>query len=105
MVKCDKRIVGRNYTKVCDQPIYKGTFCKFHYEQNINRNIPYKDRSDYKEPTLKELKSGIPLYLKHKPIYNGHKYRGGFIINLNRRNPVPTKYPANPELFMIKIKQ
>lgn len=105
MAKCDKRITRQTQVVICGKPVYEGTFCKFHYRQNVTKNIPYKDRLNYKRPTWDEMRSGVPLFLRDKPTYNGHRYRGGFIINLNRKNPIPTKYPATPELFMIKIKK
>jgi len=107
MKNCDKRIT--NYTTgkvtICGSEVFEGTFCKYHWKRRITKMQLFGDRIGYVEPTVNEMKSGIVLYLKTKPSYAGHVYRGGFIYNKNSSTSAPpSKWPADNTLFVIKTK-
>lgn len=108
--KCDKRITtynqlsNRKETCICGKQVYKGTFCKHHWNKNKQKTTPFNKRIGYREPTMTELKSGKRVYAKDMTSYGGYYYREGFMIKgpKNKNNP-PTKYPPDPKLFVIKL--
>lgn len=109
MNKCDKRITAHSQltlqkeTWTCGKQVYKGTFCKKHWDRRVRKMQLYGERKGYKEPTSNEMKSGKTLYLKTKPSYGGHRYRGGFIyVGGITPTSTPTILAADPTLFVIK---
>jgi len=110
MQRCDKRITtnlipgfSQQITYTCGKQVYKGTFCKHHWDRNKQKTTPFGERPGYREPTLNELKSGRLVYAKNMTSYGGHYFRGGFMYTGDRsRNNAPTKYSPDPTLFVIR---
>lgn len=103
---CTKIITDKNfqgmgfiYKHQCNKPEYKDGLCKHHYERKLEKSIPFKDRENYFEPSLEELKSGKLLHLKHLGAHGGFKFKKGKIYSFSSEKE--TNYPIDTSLFVI----
>lgn len=96
--------IGKIGKQQCTKPEFKDGLCKKHYDKKIVKELPWGNRSNYRQATMDDLKSGRSMKLKDIKWHFIYSYRKGIINRYYAKENIwkPTDMSIDPEPFCVK---
>jgi len=108
---CNKTITtsardwGITGSKKCIKTIFKDGLCKHHYERKIHKQTPWGERDTYRPATIEDMQATRSLKLADTHVHMIFRLTKGIIHKYHSKTDkwIPTDYPIEPKLFVVKI--